>query len=217
MLIYSNWVIFEEDHMKREVNELKGGNEKINYDIVRRAEDVRVFCRSFKFLTTEWTTDLPNPKNPNELDRFYVERVNGIFIDGVTLFLYHEFAHIILDHTNTYEVDRVTSILQEKEADEYAFEMYLNERNSKLEKFSAGLAVLFTFFSPFFVLAFPRNLQQDTHPDIDLRFQNALDRIGCEGNEERYSLYKLAVTLINDYLLSHKEALIQHGLEIPHR
>lgn len=63
MLIYSSWVIFEEDHMKREVNEVKGRNEIINRDIVKRAEDLRVFCRSFMFLKTEWTTDLPNPRS----------------------------------------------------------------------------------------------------------------------------------------------------------
>lgn len=143
--------------------------------------------------------------------------MNGIFIDSVTLFLYHEVAHIILGHTATSGIDWVTSISQEKEADEYAFEMYLSERSSKLEKLTAGLSALFTFFSPFFVLVFPRHLQQETHPDIDLRFQNALEKIGCEGNEERYSLYKLAVTLINDYLRSHEQALIHHGLEIPKR
>jgi hypothetical protein len=50
MLIYSNWVIFEEDHMKREINEVMGRNEIINTEIIKRAEDVRVFCRSFEFL-----------------------------------------------------------------------------------------------------------------------------------------------------------------------
>ena len=118
MLIYSSWAIFEEDHMKREINETKGGNEIINRDIIKRAEDLRVFCRSFEFLKNDWPTELPNPQKPIELDKFYTERVNGIFIDSVALFLYHAFAHLVLGHTSTSEIDWVTSISKEKDADE---------------------------------------------------------------------------------------------------
>lgn len=72
---------------------------------------------------TDWDISLPNPQSCAELtdlEKSYICKVNNIFCHGVAFVLFHEFAHLNLDHSKS---DGEWSKLQEKEADQYAREV----------------------------------------------------------------------------------------------
>jgi hypothetical protein len=215
MLIYSHWVLYEEDHMKNELNITKGGNIPLNIPLIKRAQALRVVCKSFGFLVHGWDLSFPNPDQTDSVDQFFVERVNGIFQDSIALFLYHEFAHIICNHKPYTAIPAYESVEQEKEADNYALQVYLEGRETDSNKVQSGLAILFTYISPFFITQHPNALQCDTHPDTDTRFYNALQRVGLQTDEEQYYFYKFALTLIHDFLVPHTDFLNQNGLFFP--
>lgn len=162
-----------------------------------------------------WDRSLPNPETVDPLDKFFVEKVNGIFQDSIALFLNHELGHIVLKHKPYTDISHEESVEQEKEADNFALQAYLDGKEGDASRVQSGLAVLFTYFSPLFTTSHPENLKKNTHPDTDVRFYNALERVGFSTDQECYYFYKLALTLIHDFLADHQTFLTMNGLSFP--
>jgi hypothetical protein len=215
ILIFSHWVLYEEDQMKREINIVQAKALIVNEPLIDRAQRLSVVCKTLSFVQNGWDYKLPNPEMINPIDKFFVEKVNGIFQDSIALFLNHELAHLVLNHKPSKLISPAESVDQEKKADNFALQAYLDGREIDIPKAQSGLAVLFTYFSPFFIAKNPASLISTTHPDTDVRLYNALEKVGFHTNEECYYFYKLAFTLIHDFLAGHKDFMDSNGLVFP--
>lgn len=184
--IYSIFVIHEEGIQKRMINNTWDGIIQYDSPLLISAKDLFLWSISLIDTYSCWDKKLPNPeKHTNEQEKFYAEKVNGIFQDAVTFIMFHEFAHLTLGHDIYYESKENAQKKEEKnynlhelekDSDNFAFSILVKEDDEYSKQLTSTLAVQFVMTSSF--LLEPKKYQtiQHSHPTLDNRlfyfFQN---------------------------------------------
>jgi hypothetical protein len=190
---YSLFVTYEEGVKKRIISEHFTGIINYDTDLLKRAKLLFDWAVSLKDTFSKWDLNLPNPEHHNnDTERWYAEKVNGIFQDIVIYDLFHEFAHLFNDHCNaltgifgkkTYALteEDITLCKQiETEADNYAFDSIVETSDSEQYKLHKGVAIILAHCTSLFVLKNPNSVKQSIHPDIDNRILNSITRLNLK-------------------------------------
>lgn len=148
---------------------------------------------------SEWPLDLPNPEYYEECDKLYIEKANAIFMDAATFYFLHEMSHAINGHLDNAEtVDHSDNQKEmENEADNYAISLMLNNTYDEIHKLRVGYACILAMCACL-PLTSKRKLASSTHPDIDTRIVNLVDKFEIE-NPNHVLLFKS--TLLNTFIV----------------
>jgi hypothetical protein len=212
--IYSIFVIYEEAIQKKMIDNTFDGSIDLSSQLLSRAEKLLYWSMSLKKTYSDWDISLPNPKKHNYDDeKFYAEKVNNLYQSAVIFLLYHEQAHLVNGHKSYFLGFNTTTSFErielEKEADEFAFSMLINEENesSKIEK---GLAIIMLFSSAL-LLSNVSSLKQQKHPDIDQRLMTMINKLNFYEKENEFYIWYLGCYILNMYL---KKSGIDYQAEI---
>ncbi len=204
--IYGSWVQYEEDFMKEELI-CQGVSLSRDVTLIQRAREV--LDMSLKNRAYPCPEGFPSPNSGNSAnERFYVERVNGIFLDALCILLFHEVCHIESGHFGKLNGFCSEKRIQcEKECDSYALRMvFRNFNESNPKQFNTSmLATVHAFASMMFLLKDPLLLNQTNHPNLDDRLQNMIDKLDIQGNHHKYYIYKYADVLVRHFRKCHQD------------
>ncbi|MCL4873550.1 hypothetical protein KJ039_05670 [bacterium] len=175
-ITYSLFVIYEEAIQKKMKIREWTGQIDIDTPLLKDAENLFNWALSLVTRYSDWDKSLPNPEiQKNDNEEFYIRRVNGIFLDIVTFNLLHECAHLALNH-NACEKNKEL----EGEADNFALNILIKPGDPEEEKLTKILAIILSYLSNFFAIKGSREVQQNSHPDLDTRLHNALEYLGID-------------------------------------
>jgi hypothetical protein len=195
--MYATWVLHEEGSMKIAMKREGKINITIDEELLKKANKLLTWSLQLPKNISRWPTGLPDPSNyQSENEKWYGEKVNGIFQDAVVYLLFHEVAHFLLGHRDiicelkdkvkkqgTLTLEETTLLKGlEKEADQYAFEKVM--LNSGL---TGTLGILMVNCAALFLLKTPMGIVKDTHPDVDVRIQYVIESI--KSGDSHYDFY----------------------------
>ena len=201
-IAYSFFVIYEEGIQRKMVAGSWSGKIEFDTDILLKAEQLFTWALTLTTNYSPWNIKLPNPEYFNsDLEKYYCERVNSIFLDAVSYLFFHECSHIVCNHYQFLEVSKRKDIRElnetelsdciqvENEADEFAFNSLITDANSDKEKLYKYLAITIIHVANLFIIEKPKNLKCTTHPDIDSRFHYLLEKMGHDLEKYDYVWY----------------------------
>ena len=211
--IYSVFVMYEEGIQKPLINNSFDGNLKFDTPLLQRAKTLFDWSISLTYKYSEWDDGLPNPRkhNSNE-EKYYAEKVNGIFQSSVSYLMFHEFAHLTQGHDSFFlgvkrselsESDIVERIQMENEADHFAFDMLIKQHDDDKQRWVKGLSILLVICSALLIVPTTQGVKQDTHPDIDQRILSVLQRLNLATEESKFYCWYLCGFAIRFYLIKH--------------
>lgn len=200
---YAVFVIYEEGIQKKLLDNIFDGNIDLSLPLLDRANQLLSWSISLKDNYSDWNQNLPNPDIDYSIkndETFYIGKINNLFISSVVFLLYHEIAHLVNNHSSYYfgfnneNYEEMQEL--EKEADEYAFSMLIqdNEKN----KIEQGLSILIIFCSGL-MLSNKFNLKQKKHPDIDQRLLTILNKLNFDEIEHEFYVYYLGCYILQMY------------------
>ena len=131
-----------------------------------------------------WHENYPNPENCTEVDRYYVEKVNGIFAAAADFIICHEFAHIACDHFA--KTNNTPRKMLEREADRIALDWVMNGiREPERPRTTVAFGALIGLGSLLFLRL---RLTSCTHPDIDERIANIITESAVEDRDNLWGI-----------------------------
>lgn len=211
--IYSVFVIYEEGVQKPLINNTLSGEIDFDSDVLKRAMKLYDWSISLSDNKSKWDLSLPNPRShANGLEKFYAEKVNGIFQKAVAYVLFHEFCHLTQGHESYYlgfklcgltDEDYADRIQIENEADTFAFNMIVNSNDDEKARWVNGLSILFVKCSSLLLTTSLSRIKQRSHPDLDTRLHATLARLDLESEQSQFYCWYLCCLAINFYLLKH--------------
>lgn len=143
---------------------------------------------------SEWDLELPNPQEYYESDQFWVERVNGVFVNAAKYVLCHEFAHVELQHFERIAKGENTDADRKKienEADLRAIDLILlgvSDQNSA----TVRLGVLTGLCSLIF---FSSQTTSQNYPSNEDRIHNILEKVNPDSEDGMWGIATLAFRL----------------------
>jgi hypothetical protein len=194
-----------------------------NSDLLKRAKYLYDWSISLSEVKSEWDTSLPNPKYHNsEKEKYYAEKVNGIFVTSVLYLLYHEFCHLAQGHDSYYLgfklCDQNTEsyaelITIENEADEFAFNMLIEANEYDNNRWVNGLSILFVSCSSLLLTQSLLGIKQRFHPDLDTRMHTVMKKLDLQSKKSQSYCWYLCCTAIKFYFIKHEFHLEQKQYE----
>ena len=173
-------------------------------DLLIKANQLLDWALTLNVFYSDWDLSLPNPEHPNnEEERFYCEKNNGLFENSTCYILFHEYAHLALNHcdfSNSLKqktIDDLTSdeIKQfkglENQADEFAFNSLVNGSESEKEKLQKGVAIILAHCAMLFMVRNPKNLKKKLHPDTDIRLEKAIAKLNLKDSLDEDYIWTL--------------------------
>lgn len=145
-----------------------------------------------------WPENLPNPALISD----QVRVANVIFIDAISYIMFHEVAHIVNGHWESYkeihlklvkgepldDQDKVLSIQMEQEADNFAYDCLVNSQTDEDTRYHKQLGIILAGLSSMFALKPGTHLNSLTHPSIHVRIFNSREQTAfSEGDEFQLS------------------------------
>ena len=132
--------------------------------------------------------DLPRPDRdavPEEKD--FVEKTSTLFVDAVAFVILHELAHLNQGHAvyagpidpNDSEL-LASRVDLEREADQLGLDFLHTVGPLEGAPLTTMLPALMVMGSARFLAGMPARLAQRTHPDVDVRLLNVLQRVSRE-------------------------------------
>jgi len=216
--IYSVFVMYEEGIQKPLINNTFDGSLKFETPLLKRAKLLFDWSISLTNSYSEWNEKLPNPRTYNSnKEKFYAEKVNGIFQYAVAYIMFHEFAHLTLRHdsfflgvdmNNMDESEIAERVQVENEADQYAFNMLIKDQNDEKQKWLKGLSILLATCSALLITSTAQGIKQSSHPDLDQRMLNVLQGLNLATKEAQFYCWYLCSFSIRFYL-------IKHNIDVP--
>ena len=211
--IYSVFVMYEEGVQKPLINNSFSGEIEFNTEILKRAKQLYDWSISLSEEKSDWDLSLPNPQQYlNKLEKYYSEKVNGIFQKSVSYVLFHEFCHLTQGHKSYYlgfklcnltESDYADRIQIENEADAFAFNMIINANDDEKVRWVNGLSILFVKCSSLLLTHSVGGIKQRSHPDLDSRIHTAMVKLDLNSEQSQFYCWYLCCLAINFYLLKH--------------
>jgi hypothetical protein len=187
-IAYSMFVIYEEAIQKKMINDQWKGNVELDTALLRDAEKLLNWALTLTNRYIDWDMSLPNPETHKSIEeKFYTEKVNGIFLDMIVFILFHECCHLVNDHCKHFfgvcsKVLKQLSQSQiqnykalENEADIFAIESLISSTDTNQWKLVKGLSIVLANISLLFIVKNPKRIKSATHPDIDTRLHNFLE------------------------------------------
>ncbi len=212
--IYSIFVMYEEGIQKPLINNTFDGSLKFETPLLQRAKLLFDWSISLTSEYSEWDEDLPNPKKHNSKEeKFYAEKVNGIFQNSVAYLLFHEFAHLTQNHdsfflginmNNLSDADIAERVQIENEADQFSFNMLIKEQDDEKQRWVKGLSILLVICSALLITPTARGIKQSSHPDLDQRMLNILQNLNLATEEAQFYCWYLCGFAVRFYLIKHK-------------
>lgn len=167
---------------------------------------------------SEWDkASLPNPEEYDNEEDEYVEKVNSVFLHAIKFILCHEFAHVYLGHVDADNSGIPASDAEIKKdeysADNYAISTVLQGVTDTQSKTNICMGVVAGLCALLFL---DKELTRTTHPDSDLRIQNAIDQfnlaeddniwgIACLGFQFWATKYNIDLELPTEKVNTYKE------------
>ena len=199
-LIYGSWILCEEVVMKTGLIR-QGKPLSQDVDLIKRAR--RVLDITLKNRAYSCPICLPNPqKGKNVNEQFYIQKVNGIFLDALNVLLFHEVCHIESGHHGKLDKYSFEKRIEcEIDCDLYAlrtiFKNFNGPKNAQF--YTSMIAVVPAFASMMLILKNPLLLNQKKHPDLDLRLKNMVDYLDLTDEKDKYYTYMYADMLVRIY------------------
>ena len=190
-ITYSLVVVYEETIQKKMIAGQWKGEVEFDTPLLKDAVKLFNWALSLTDKYSDWDKDLPNPESHKTAEeKFYAEKVNGIFLDIIVFVLFHECCHLVNGHCefiNKIGNKDVNQLSQkekqnykalENEADIFAIESLIASTDHSQWKRLKGLAILLANISLLFIIKNPQHHKSLTHPDIDTRIHNFLEYLG---------------------------------------
>ena len=209
--IYSVFVMYEEGVQKPLIKNTFDGSLKFETELLQRAKTLFDWTVSLTREYSEWDEKLPNPRTHNsDKEKFYAEKVNGIFQLAVSYLMFHEFAHLTQGHDSFFigmgdlsDADIAERIQIENEADQYAFNMLIKDYDDEKQRWIKGLSILFVICSALLITSKARSIKQKSHPDLDNRILNVLHGLNLKTEEAQFYCWYLCSFAVKFFLLKH--------------
>lgn len=176
-------------HAKKEV-------EKVNKVNIQNAEELWNYGRSLIGSFSPWNKNLPNPESYFPDDKFWVEKINGVYLVAMKYILCHEFAHVEQEHfekianNNTNEQRKIF----EAEADARAIDLVLLGVNDE-EETTIHMGLLVGLCC---LLFFRGIVNSETYPTIDNRIDAIFKKLQPEKNDPMWGVAIMAYKLWDD-------------------
>ncbi len=190
-MTYSLVVIYEETIQKKMMAGQWNGNVELNTPLLQNAERLFNWALTLTDRYSDWNKNLPNPETHHTVDeKYYAEKVNGIFLNAIAFILFHECCHLVNDHcefinrSGNKAVNQLTQSEEqnyktlENEADIFAIESLISSTDSNQCKLVKGLSIVLANISLLFIVKNPKHIKSATHPDMDTRLHNFLEYLG---------------------------------------
>lgn len=194
-----SFLVISEEGIKQNNNIEQYKITSFNTLVLQKALNLLNWAIKLKNDFYDWPSDLPNPEYYDESDAFYIEKANAIFLDAAAFCFLHEMSHAINGHLDTeksMEDDNISKEL-ENEADNHAISLMLNNTDDEIHKFRIGYACTLAMCA-FLPLTSSTRLASITHPDIDIRIVNLLDKFGINNANH---LLSLKATILNTFIV----------------
>jgi len=199
-MTYSLVVIYEEAVQKKMKAGMWNGNVELNTPLLQNAARLFNWALSLTDKYSDWNKGLPNPEiHGSTEEKYYAEKVNGIFLDAIVFILFHECCHLVNDHckfiNKAKSVDQLTQEEMqnykaiENEAEIFAIESLIYPTDNNQLKLVKGLSIVLANISLLFIVKNPKHLKSPTHPDIDTRIHNFLEYLGYDLESFDYLWY----------------------------
>lgn len=193
-MTYSLLIIYEEGVQKRMISGCFSGMIKYDTQLLQRARQLFEWAVSLKDSYSDWDLSLPNPeRHNNPTEKWYAEKVNGLFQDIVVYSLFHEYAHLTNEHCAALKnlFGKPLSELKaeeialwkriETEADIVAFESIIDKASdSEQYKLHKGVAIVLAHSMMLFILRNPKSVTQIVHPDVDNRIHYSISQLSLQ-------------------------------------
>lgn len=232
-LIYSTWVYYEEEIMKSEMTKLGQVHPPKDNEVVQSTENMRIWLQNFikSPETTQWEKDLPNPnaQNQNANVNWYSEKVNGIFVESMCIFIFHEIEHLVGKHqdihqsindprSGDYEYNVGLKKETEKEADLYAvYRLLENTEDDEERVFLKSITILLTFMCPFFLIKSLTGITPEHHIQLDVRVTNILETLNIKSDKYQFYLFAFGNILLEYFFFIHRATLKELEIERPNK
>lgn len=190
---YSLFIIVEKGVQER-VTKPEWKGEIIFYtDLLIKANQLLNWTLTLNVFYSDWDLDLPNPERPNSNEeKIYAEKLNGLYENATCYILFHEFAHLSLDHCEFAKTVRSKKLSDlttediakfkqiETQADEFAFNALVNGAETEQEKFHKGIAIILAHCAMLFMVNNPKGIKQIKHPDTDIRLETSISKLNLK-------------------------------------
>lgn len=199
--VYSTFVLYEEGIQKPMLDGSFSGRLEFNNSLLQRAEALRRWAMKFVHRYSDWNVDkLPNPANVVcNSEKYYVPKVNSLFLQSVNFLLFHEYGHLVLGHDTAG--DRNWTLAQEQDADNYATSFFIDESVTESERKVIGVSIVLLQASCVFIPGRIAGLWQVKHPHLHDRIRNGISSLNLQEEESKFYIYCLASTALQMYLL----------------
>jgi len=219
---YSLFIIVEKGIQERVTKPEWKGEIIFDTDLLIKANQLLSWALTLNVFYSDWDLDLPNPERPNSKDeQFYAEKLNGLYENATCYVLFHEFAHLSLDHCEFAKTVRGKNISNltaeeiskfkqlEAQADEFAFNALVNGSENEQEKFYKGVAIILAHCAMLFMVHNPKVIKQIKHPDTDIRLETSITNlnlkdplnedyiwtVGCFASMKFFSIHNIIVNI----------------------
>lgn len=192
-LSYSLFIIVDKGVQERVIRPDWKGEVVFDTNLLFKAKELLDWSLILNAYYDDWDLGLPNPERPNnEQEQFYCEKVNGIFENATCYILFHEYAHLALNHCDYSNSLKARSIHElspeekktfkrlEEQADDFAFSSLINGTENETEKLHKGVGIIIAHCAMLFMVHTPEKLTQVIHPDTDHRLENSISKLKLE-------------------------------------
>jgi len=184
------FVIYENIQKQIQENEIWDGKIEQN-ELIEKSTKLLSWGMSLKKNYSNWDKSFMNPSKYDSQEKIWVGSVNKIFLDAISLILFHEYTHIVQDHFSVHDDNDLQKDL-EREADNWAKELMVNYNDGDKFKHHTGVGIIIAHLALLFVLKNPRSIKQKKHPDLDVRLFNSLEYFDIKNKKRDFYLKHLA-------------------------
>ena len=199
--VYSSFVIFEEGVQKPMLAGTFSGKLEFENATLQRAAALQKWAINFVRNYSDWDVErLPNPANvESKAEKFYVPKVNNLFLQSVNFLLFHEYGHLVLEHCA--DGGREWTLAQEQDADNYAASFFIRHGATEKERQLAGVSIVLLHASCVFLPERISGLWQVTHPHLHDRIRNGISSLNLQAEDSKFYIYYLAAVSLQTYLV----------------
>lgn len=130
-----------------------------------------------------WPGNLPNPT----MTSYKVRVANVIFLDAISYIMFHEVAHIVNGHWDSYkeihlklakgelldDQEKALCVQMEQEADNFAYDCLVSSQSDEDTRYHKQLGIILAGLSSMFALKTGTKLNSMTHPSVHVRIFNS--------------------------------------------
>lgn len=189
---YSLFVLYEETIHQPLLSGTFTGKIDLNNKVISEAVNLFEYAMSLRNHYGVWDQKLPNPEiyDPNEPN--YIGKTNGFYVSAMAFIISHEVAHSYYQHITYDPNNSEQAKAEEIDADNYAIDHFKAASDSipySTLKFGAviGLCSLLFLRKDF--------NGGDSHPNLDQRLTNLLERLDLEDEDNPWGVVSLAMSL----------------------